>query len=311
MLKLTKAKMAAARDFILSSARPLERALFHFYFESGQEQEVLDELRHFQNADGGFGHGIEPDLPMAGSSVIGTVRCLQILAAVRAPSENSMVREAVRYLLDTYDPKIGVWEIVPKAANDGPHAPWWHYDDDGQAAKWGGYLVNPRAEVLGCLYDYADLVPNDMITSVTDLLLAHLESHPDMKDMHEIACYLELLESRSLPDSLRGRLAAGLAQPVAGAVQRNPAKWDGYCLKPTGYMGVVTSPASPFAGMLAGEIDLSLDFDIRRQQTDGSWFPNWTWGEAFPDAWKQARCAWQGILTVEMLKTLASFGRLV
>ena len=310
MLKLTKAKFTAARNFILSSARPLERALFHFYFESGPAQEVLDELRHFQNADGGFGYGVEPDLPMADSSVINTVRCLQILAMVRAPSENPMVRDAVRYLLDAYDPETAVWEIVPRVVNRGPHAPWWHYDDEGQAAKWGGYLVNPRAEVLGCLYDFADLVPKNLIVSVTDLLLAHLESHPDMKDMHEIACYLELLETRSLPEACCERLAVGLAQPVAGAVQRDPDKWDGYCLKPTGYMGVVRSPGSPFAGMLDAEVDLSLDYDIRRQQPDGSWHPNWTWGDAFPDAWKQARCAWQGILTVKMLKTLASFGRL-
>jgi hypothetical protein len=75
-------------------------------------------------------------------------------------------------------------------------------------------------------------------------------------------------------------------------------------------MGVVRSPDSPFAAMLAREVQQWLDFGIGRQQTDGSWHPTWSWGNDHPQAWAEAKLAWQGILTLEMLLILRAFGRI-
>jgi len=309
-VKLSAADQQRAGAFMHSRARPLEQALYAFHFEGAGREGVLDALAAFQNADGGFGRGVEPDLAFGGSSVICTVRAMELLAEVAAPPDCPLVRGGIDYLLGAYDPQAQVWEIVPRAVNDGPHAPWWHYEDAGQAAIWGGYLVNPRAEVIGCLYDYAALVPPALLREVTDSLLGHLESCGGLKDRHEIACCLTLVETAAVPTRLRERLVAHLRQPVARAVERDPAKWDGYCFRPAGYMSAVRSPTSPFADMLAADVERSLDHTIQHQQADGSWAPTWSWGEAFPDAWEQANLAWKGILTVRSLRLLASFARL-
>lgn len=308
-MKLSVAGQQQAKAFIKSKARPLEQSLYAFHFEGAGPEGVLRALESIQNADGGYGHGVEPDLPMPGSSAICTTRALQVLAKVGASPASPLVSRAVRYLLDTYDPKAQVWKIVPRSVNEGPHAPWWHYDDHGQAEKWGGYLVNPRAEILGCFSAFAAAVPSNFLRTLTEAVLEHLENQPGPKNMHDITCYLNLLETSTMPGQFRRRLLVKLEPAVAAAVERDPAKWDQYCLKPAGYMGVARSPASPFAGMLVKEVELSLDHEIERQHTDGSWLPSWSWGQ-FPEAWEQAKLAWQGILTVQTLKMLASFGRL-
>ena len=51
----------AGRDFVRQEARLVERRLFATLFEDADPHGVVDALRGYQNADGGFGHGLEPD----------------------------------------------------------------------------------------------------------------------------------------------------------------------------------------------------------------------------------------------------------
>lgn len=50
-----------ARQFIYQNARPLELARWQVHFENGSREAVLQALQVYQNEDGGFGHGLEPD----------------------------------------------------------------------------------------------------------------------------------------------------------------------------------------------------------------------------------------------------------
>ena len=54
-MQLSAKRFSKARDFIMEKARPLEKALYRFHFESGVKEDVIHELCAYQNADGGFG----------------------------------------------------------------------------------------------------------------------------------------------------------------------------------------------------------------------------------------------------------------
>jgi hypothetical protein len=54
-------KINAAKQFILQNARPIDLAVYKYFFDNGSNQRVIDELSKFQNEDGGFGNGLEPD----------------------------------------------------------------------------------------------------------------------------------------------------------------------------------------------------------------------------------------------------------
>lgn len=50
-----------ARKFIYKNARPLDLARWQYHFENGSREAVLQALQVYQNEDGGYGHGLEPD----------------------------------------------------------------------------------------------------------------------------------------------------------------------------------------------------------------------------------------------------------
>lgn len=133
--------------FIEHHGRRLDQRLFEHHFESATEEGVLAEVSRYQNLDGGSGHALEPDLRTPVSSVVATSQGLYILREVGATVDEPMVRSAIGYLLTTYDPSKGAWPIIPKEADDAPHA--WHWSHERAAELFGGFLVNPRVAVLG------------------------------------------------------------------------------------------------------------------------------------------------------------------
>ena len=112
-MKLTRKQHEQARAYIYAHARPLEQALYAYHFEGGTVEAVFDQLASYQNADGGFGHALEPDLRTAASSTIATTVGLQILRELRAPSDHALVQDAMQYLVTTYDQEQQRWPIIP------------------------------------------------------------------------------------------------------------------------------------------------------------------------------------------------------
>src|SRR5580698_10806233 len=78
---------AAGDRFLLNQARLLERRLFATCFLGQPAAGVVDALRGFQNDDGGFGHGLEPDKRCPASLPIDVEIALQTLAASSASDE--------------------------------------------------------------------------------------------------------------------------------------------------------------------------------------------------------------------------------
>ncbi len=159
------------------------------------------------------------------------------------------------------------------AVENAPHAPWWNYSKD-IAQQWGGFLANPRAEIVGFLHEYAPLVPADLRDRLTIAVAAHLDETVDEMVMFDLMCYVRLAETTALPGDVRELLLPKLRKAFERLVARSPEQWGDYCLKP---LEIVKSPDSPFAQNLGQEIALNLDHELKKQQEDGSWAPAWTW----------------------------------
>jgi hypothetical protein len=68
---LSNEQIQSAKRFIFQNGRLLERQLFEYFFGEGTKQACVRALVAYQNADGGFGNGIEPDLLCPDSTAIG------------------------------------------------------------------------------------------------------------------------------------------------------------------------------------------------------------------------------------------------
>ena len=306
MRMLSRDQFERAADYLRHEARPLERALFAHAFEGGGRTAVLAALVPYQNDDGGFGRALEPDMRAPASSVLATTMALDILRRVGATEETSGLPAALVYLMDNYDAETGRWPIISPAVEDAPHAPWWDYAES--AANFRGFWANPRASVVGYLWQYRKLVPSPFVegalrTAATDLL-----TYSQTMEMHDLMCYVDLLATPGLPGEMRQNMIDKLRRVVARSVVMAPAEWNDYNLKP---LTVVRSPQSELAAAVdPAVLDANLDYLLGTQGADGTWWPNWSWDFVDGDAWAAAEQEWRGVLTLRNLETLQAFGRL-
>jgi hypothetical protein len=302
-MMLTPASISRAREFLLLRARPLERALFRFHFGNAPAAEVRHALAAFQNEDGGFGRALEPDYRLPASSAIATALAFRHLRAAGVPARDPMGRAAVRWAQAAFDRALDRWPAVPPAVNDWPHAPWWTWAPPGPP----GFTANPSVEFVAHLWRYREAVDPAFLSEITARAEALVARLPERPEMHDLLCLIDLAETPSVPALLRNQAALHVRQAGPAIVARDPAAWTGYGVKPLLLAPRVDSLLAP---LLGPAVEDNFKFEIDRQGADGAWAPNWNWGGLFAGDWPQAELEWKGILTLQTLLTLRSYGRI-
>ncbi len=303
MKTLSQTDFNRARTYLKNHARPLERRLFTFYFENEPMENTIADVSQFQNKDGGFGNAIEPDFRMPESSPMATDHALRIFREIGAPSDQRSVANAVKYILGCYNAQTGTWPMVSSEVNNHPHAPWWHYDfATGKVpAESTG---NPTAEIVSSLLAWPELVLPGMLDSLTSLCLQRIAGLTANAEMHELSCYLQLVEA--LPPARRGASEVKMKELTSKIVAHDPAAWSAYGPQPLFF---VSSPDSILYDDLRPAIEANLDYLIDNQDEAGGWGPNWDWGGQYPEVWDVACMEWHGSITLDNLRKLRAFGR--
>jgi hypothetical protein len=305
MRSLSAEAFGRAKNYLMTSGRPLEQARFRYLFDGGPLDEVAVALVAYQNPDGGYGHALEPDARTPTSGALATSVGLGVLRDVGATDEHEQVRAAVGYLLGSLDPEVKVWRIIPEDANDYPHAPWWADENDSLRQGFGAYEVNPRADLVGQLQTYDTLVPADLLDDLTERTIAVIEAGE--QEEHALICAVRLAETEELPVRYRDRLAPRVRELVMQTATLDPAAWSEYGPQPLWY---VSAPDSLCAADLAEATQTNLDFLIAQQGEDGSWKPTFNWGGMYPDDAAQAARDSTSMLTYRALAQLRAFGRI-
>ena len=296
---LTRARFAAAEAFVRDQGRPLDAALLAMSLGGGSADAALAALVTFQNADGGFGHGLEPDLSSPASSAIATSVGLRILTRLETPARRPTVIAAIDWLMGAIDRERGVWPIVGEDVELAPHAPWWSWSAD-LAENWNGFRFNPTAEILAHLYRFRDLAPADLTGCVEAGVRHSLAETPLIENAYDLKCAIRLSESDGLPPDLAQSLNELLRRSIAA---HDPADEHG------SPFDAAPTPASPFADLVDGRIEAAITALIAAQADDGGWTPFWDWNFVDAKAWKKAKADWRGQLTREALEVLLAYGR--
>ena len=309
MKQLSLEAFERARQFLKTRARPFERAMFERRFERGSMESVVAELARFQNADGGFGHALEPDSRTPGSSALATGIALRSCNELGCDAQNPMVRRAIGYLLATFNPQSQVWRVAPHEANDSPHAPWWHDENNSLASTFSGFYIIPRVLILASLWHFSDAVSRDWLEVLTANAVKYIE---DVQVLgggggSDLEYAIILAETENLPRGYKERLIERIRAAIPKVVVRDRAKWNSYCITP---LKIAPSPQALGSDLIWDDLQANLDYEIEHQTSEGTWDPTWTWGGMYPDAWEQAKLEWRGHLTLEMLTTLRAFGRI-
>lgn len=300
MKKLTTERFNQATQFMKDKTRKLERSIYQYEFEEGPFSNVLIELRKYQNTDGGFGHGLEPDLRCMESSALATTRALEILhlSPQKDEEQTEMIRKALRFFENTYNAHRNGWDIIPKEAEQSPRAIWWNYG--AFADHWG----NPSADILSYCIDYQYIYEIDQLEDHINYSIDYLVNRCELNEMHELFCFIHLFEKFNKAQKLK--IEDTMHVFLDNCVSINPENREGYGATP---LSVVSSPSSQYYKRYAEFIPAELDELIEQQGEDGSWAPNWTWYQ-FEEEWLIAKEEWKGIITLNALRTLRNFNRI-
>jgi hypothetical protein len=281
---------AAAERFVRAEARLLEQRLFDTLFHDAPAGGVVDALRGYQNDDGGFGQGLEPDTRCPASLPIDVEMALQILATVGAP-EAGMLQRAAGFLEriavgGAVSLALPVIERYPRAE----HMTDWTYVPG----------LNPTAGLAGLLHQLGFAHP--WRDAATDYCWRALENDPLPNDVHalsEVLVFLAHVPDRDRADKQAAAVVEHLA--TTPGFHADP-ETEGYGLSPLHY---APAAESRWRHLFSDEqLDGHLDHLLRAQQPDGGWAPTWEPPSA------ASRLEWRGIITVGALRTLDSYGRL-
>jgi hypothetical protein len=286
-------QFTAGRDFIVRQGRLLERRLFGTCFEGAPAAGVVDAIHGYRNDDGGFGHGLEPDKRCPASLPIDVEIALQALVTAGA-TDQPLVGAACDYLAKVaadadrggaVPPAFPVIEAYPRA----DHWTEWTYEPG----------LNPTAGLVGLLRQLRVHHPwvNEAAAWCWDQLTAELpaEAHA----LKEVLVFLEHAPERDRAEADASRVRQQLE---AASLFRLDPEAPGYGLSP---LSVAPAADSRWRVLFSDDVLAAhLDRLQRDQQPDGGWPITW---EPPSDA---SRLEWRGIVTLDALRTLVSYGLL-
>lgn len=297
-----------AKSFIYLNARPVDLARWAYHFERGAKENVLRALSHYQNADGGFGHALEPDGWNPDSSPIHTWTATEILREIGfTDAEHPIIQGILRYLDSGKDFDGRYWHGVIKTNDDHPCSAWWrmsedgaHHDDDNPAASLIGFII--RFATRGTeLYDKGVQLARAAYDTYCAL--------GAVRDMHTLSNYTQLLyyiEAAGASDIIDlASFRARLKENVDALIVRDTEKWKtDYTCFPSRF---ISSKDSPFYEGNRDIVRAQYAFLRASQLPDGSWNIPWTW-DRYPEEWAIAKNWWRSIVIIENALFLRAFG---
>lgn len=281
-------------------ARPLEYARWMYHFEDGDKEWVKDCLAAYQNDDGGFGHGLEPDYTMPQSSAIQTWAACQIINELNLPTYDRMVKRVVQYLIESFDETTGRYLTVTLEMNQYPHAGHWHYEE--QASKGWGY--NPTVELAAYLKLWSndsrsERIVNRILKGATEHLLS-----VDTMNFHEINNYQQalVLLAGQIPNEVQ--VKNKLTELKETAFNKDPASFgQTYQGLP---MDVIQGPEDELFLKYQPLVQAHIDYLETSATEEGIWDITWAWGRD-EEAFQLARRDWQGILAIKHVQYAQRF----
>jgi|SRR5580700_8157657 hypothetical protein len=287
----TTPDLTAARRFLLSTGRVLDQRRFERLRDGGESAPVRDAVAAYRNADGGFGHALEPDCRCPGSQPAAVEMALRILDEADA-WDRDLVGGACDWL-EGNEAAGGGATFVEASLDGWPHAPWWVPQDDRPTS-----LIQ-TGMIAGTLH--ARAVSNPWLDRATDAMwsgIAALAS-PGAYDMLGVLRFLDCV-----PDRERAQQAFEKAGPLLLDCKLVEIDADA-AGEVHGPLDFAPRPDSIARQLFdAATIDAHLDHLARAQQEDGGWTFNWP-------AWSPAAAAdWRGFLTVDAVSVLMANDRI-
>lgn len=280
--------IAAAHHFLLTHARVLEKRRFNVLCGTDAPESVIQTLAGYQNPDGGYGHGLEPDVRSRFSETTSTLVALEHLSE-HGGLENAAANQALSWVGSIIDSDGSVPFILPVSMSSA-RAPWMQPSTSQNHLTFGFVALARRA--------HSELA---WLQSATRWCWEQIDAKDQLQG-HMLKNALRFLDTHS--DDPRSTSSLARIKPLI--------REDGSIPVPGGTAEEKLTPLmlSPhprsFSRALFTDQQIADDLNALEagQQADGGWTFDWL-------EWCPAQgLDWRGVRTLEAVALLSSHHRL-
>jgi hypothetical protein len=286
-------QLTAARSFMAGHARLLDRRRFELLFDGADVEPVLAALSAYRNADGGYGHGLEPDLRAPESQPAAAFHAFEVFADV-APVTAPEAVELCDWLDAVALPDGGLPFALPIEDPSGC-APFWAQADPHAFSLQITAIVAAHANRVAA-HD-PGVAGHPWLARTTSCCLAAIDALEAAPAAYELAFAVRFLDAAHDRDGAAPPLLARIAEyvPRDGRLRVTGGLAD-EALRP---VDLAPEPGRP-ARTLLDEPAVAADLErlAAEQADDGGWSVDF---QSYSPA---AALEWRGYATVRALSVL-------
>jgi hypothetical protein len=286
-------RLIAARGFMAGHARVLDRRRFGLLFDGADTEPVIAALRAYRNHDGGYGHGLEPDLRAPESQPAAALHAFEVFADV-APVTAPEAVELCDWLDGVALPDGGLPFALPIEDASGC-APFWAQADPRTFSLQITTIVAAHAHRVAA-HD-PEVAAHPWLARATSCCLAAIDALDAAPAPYELAFAVRFLDAVHDRDAAAPRLLSRLGEyvPDDGRLRVVGGRPD-ETLWP---LDLAPEPGRP-ARTTLDEAAVAADLErlAGEQDEDGGWSVDF---QSYSPA---AALDWRGYATVRALSVL-------
>lgn len=295
---LTKLQLHKIATWMQSKARPLDLAKWNYIFDNGSKADIVEELVKFQNSDGGFGNGLEPDVIMPDSNAVSGGEAIFIAYRYELDCSAPWFAKLLDYFEHTIQSTPSFWEFAPKEMDNYPRAPWWNYTPDKK------FTPNPCAVIASAMILHGSGKQKEIGLKIAHKCFDFLLSDEFCGD-HE--CYnlmalIDKIKSVKMP-LITDEMLESMKRRISANVCYDHSMWSEYHAQPINF---ADSPNSPWYECVKDGMERNLNYMLDNINHDGIWQPNFSWG-IDSDIAKEVTKQWMGYIAVNNARIIKNF----
>lgn len=297
------------KAWVYRNAREIELNLWKYYFEDGTKDNVISALTYYQNADGGFGHALEPDNWNTNSTPYTTLHAINILKDIEFKDLSHPIYQGIlNYLHSEKDLMEYGWRFSVPTNDNFPHAPWWNFSEEENLKE----SIGLTAELSVFVLRYADKssVLYQKVITLVKKLIDNLMSENEFGDMG-IGGYIELIQAINeleIGDYDYNCLQKKMNELVKNAIEHDISNWQYYGVRPS---DCIRNPQSIYYNENKTIVEKELIYLVESKPENSVWGITWTWfgnNEKYAKEFAISENWWKVIKGIEKLRFLKNFG---
>lgn len=278
---------------VKEKGRMIDYYLIMSLFENVDE-ELIDELKKYQNKDLGFGHGLEPDVQMPESSIVATNMAIVAIHQIKDQKKREpLIQDVVSYFEKSYDPVKDGFKLITEQVKHHPHAFWWTWEKYDEFFPYG----NPDGEVIGFLFKHRKYLKTlDINKQVNNMVKFIMDDSFYNQGMHTLMS--SLMFHMYMDQDVQNLIHDRLHVLVDKLIEEDKEKED-YGLEPYKIYIIDSHFTEDHTSLLNKNLSM-----LQKKVEALDVYPNWTWGQ-FEDLFASTiKYQWMGHIYFNIIKAL-------